>query len=108
MLGRYSRGTGSLNDALDRIRFDDDPVLAQLFLDEDDLFRAFDDKVTAGIEGTFSHAGKLRVGMSSQDALVTTEHDGQAANVHVGSPHDILSAGVLNRDEDRRAVGDIA
>lgn len=105
---RCSRGAGSLDDALDGIRFDDDSVLAQLLLDKDNFFRAFHDKVTAGVERTFGHARQLCLGTPSQDALVATQHDGQTTNVHVWSPHDVLAAGILNRDEDWCAVGNVA
>ena len=71
MTRRCSRGAGSLDDTLDGISFDDDSVLAQLLLDKDDLFRAFHDKVTAGIERTFGHACELCLGTPGQYALVT-------------------------------------
>lgn len=103
-----SRCAGSLDDALDVISFDDDPILAQLFLDENDLFRAFDDKITTGIERTFGHASELCLGTPGQDALVTTKHDGQTTNVDVWSPHDVLAAGILNRDEDGCTIGYVA
>lgn len=93
-----------MDDALDGICLDDNSVLAQLFLDEDNLFCAFDDEITTWIQWTFGHACKLRLGTPRQDALVTTQHDGQTTDVHVLSPHDILSAGILNRDEDGGAV----
>lgn len=108
MTRRCLRGARRLDDALGRIRFDDDTVLAELLLDEDNLFRAFDNKVAAGVERTFRHAGELCLGTPGEDALVAAQHDGQTTDVHVGSPHDVLPASVLNRDEDRRAVGDVA
>jgi hypothetical protein len=44
-----------MNNALDGIRLDNDAILAQLLLDKDNLFRAFDDKVPTRVERTFAH-----------------------------------------------------
>ena len=90
------------------IRFDDNSVLAQLLLDENDLFRAFDDKVTTGVQRTLGHTGKLCLRTPGQDALVTTQHDGQTTDVDIWPPHDVLATGILDRDEDRRTVGYVA
>lgn len=104
MIRLCSRSAGRLDNTLDVIRFNDNPVLAQLLLDEDDLFRTLDDKVTTRIEGALGHTGELCLGTPGQDAFVTSQHDGQTTNVHVWSPHDVLSAGILNRDENRCTI----
>lgn len=102
------RSAGGLYGALERVGLDDDPVLAELLLDEDDLFGALDDKVAAGIEGTLVHASELGVGLAGEDALAAAKHDGETADVDVWTTDDGLGAGVLDGDEDGGAVGDVA
>lgn len=72
---KNARGDGSLNETLFRFRLDDDSILRQLLLDEDDLFRALDDKVPARVERALVHRRELGLVLPRQDTLVTPEHD---------------------------------
>jgi hypothetical protein len=55
------RGTGSLDHALNGIGLHDDAILAQLLLNKDDLFRAFDDEIPTRVERAFAHMRQLSV-----------------------------------------------
>lgn len=91
-------------DLLDGVDFDDDTVLAELFLNENDLFGPFDDEITTGVKGTLCHPGQLGLVSTGEDALVAAQHDRDTADVDIWSLDDLLSAGVLDGDVDRCAV----
>lgn len=77
------RSTRSLNHALNGIGLNDDAILAQLLLNEDDLFRAFDDEVPTRVERAFAHMSQLSFGVTCKDTLVAPKHDRKATYVHV-------------------------
>ena len=96
-----------MNDTLDRVGLHNDTVLAELLLDEDDLLGALDDEIAAGIEGAFDHAREFCIGAPSEDTLIATEHDGEAANGGIAL-YNVLAACVVDGGEDGSAVSDVA
>jgi hypothetical protein len=104
----HVRSTRRLHDALDGVRLDDDAVLAELLLHEDDLLRALDDEVPAGVERALVHARERGLRAAREHALVAPEHERQPADVDVLALDDLLAARVLDRDEDRRGVRRVA
>jgi hypothetical protein len=72
-----------LNHTLYGISLHDDAILAQLLLNKDDLFRAFDDEIPTRIEWAFAHMSELSLGPTCKDTLVAPEHDGKTAYVHI-------------------------
>lgn len=102
-----SRGTRRLNDAFDRIRFDNNPIFAQLFLYEYHFLCPLDYKVPSWIQRALSHPSQLGFAASREHTLAAAQHDRQPPDVHI-SLHDRSPSGVLNRDDDRRAVSDVS
>lgn len=95
-------------DTLYRVSFDDYTILAQLLLNQNNLLRAFDHKITTRIKRTLRHSSELRFIPASEDTFVAPQHNRQSSNVDVGSAHDVFSSSVLNSDENGSAVSDIA
>lgn len=72
-----------MNHTLDRVGLNNDTVLAQLFLNKDDLFRAFDDEIPTRVKRAFAHLSQLGFGATCEHAFVAPEHDGKSSNVHI-------------------------
>jgi hypothetical protein len=72
-----------LDNTLDRIGLHNDTILAQLLLNKDNLFRAFNDKIPTRVERAFAHMSQLSLGTTCEDTLVAPEHDGKTTYVHV-------------------------
>lgn len=97
-----------MNEALLRVRFDDDSILRELLLDENDLLRSLDDKVASGVERAFGHLRELGIALPRKNALVAPEHDRQSSNLDPLADNFLLPARVLDVDVNRRRVAEIA
>lgn len=53
--GRDVRSTRGLNDLFSGVYLHNYPILAKLFLNENNLFRTLDDEVATGIQRAFGH-----------------------------------------------------
>lgn len=73
------------------IHFNDDPILAELFLNKNDLFRASDYKVASWVERTLCHLGLLCLSLSSQIALVASQHNGDLADFQAFADYEFLA-----------------
>ena len=73
---------------------------------EDDLFRSLYHKVSTGIERTFDHPRELSLGLSCQNTLATSQHDGEPTNINI-SLDDGFASSILDSDYYRGGVGDI-
>lgn len=104
----YSRGDRCHRRALARVRFNDDPVLAHLLLDQDDLFCALDHKVTSWIERTLSQLGHSVEILSRQNTSIASKHDGDPANPYSFAPDDFPVAHVLDIHCDGCGVGGVS
>ena len=98
------RSTRCLDHALHRVGLNNDTVLAQLFLNKDDLFRAFDDEIPTRVERAFAHLSQLGFGATCKYAFVAPEHDGKTPYVHIRPSDDILPSRILNGDENGSTV----
>ena len=81
-------------------------VLRELLLHEEDLLRASDDEVAAGVVETLLHARQLGGGLVAQDALGGVEHDGELTDAQSALHHDFVAESVFDVDEDGRRVGE--
>ena len=100
MTRAHARGTRRLDDTLDRVRLDNDAVLAKLLLDEDDLLRALDHEIPAGIERTLVLYREFPLILICQPALIAPQHDRDAPDADARSLHNLLAARILYRDKD--------
>ena len=73
------------------IHFDDNSILAELFLNQNDLFRASDNKVSSWVKRAFCHLGLLCLSLSSQIALVTPQHNGDLADFQTFADYELLA-----------------
>ena len=97
-----------MNDFFLRIRFDNDTILAELLLDQDDLFCAVDDKVTAWIEWAFVEQVHFVGFLVRQDTFGTPQHDRHATDGYTALCDFILSTLVCEIYKNRGGVGHIA
>lgn len=99
---------GGLDDLLLWICLDDDTVLAQLFLDQNNLLCPIDDEVAAGIQGTLVQNSHLCRRLIGQYTLGTAKHDRHATNSHTTSENPLSPSQVLKIDKNRRSVSCIS
>ena len=89
------------------VQLDDNPILAQLFLNKNHLLRPFDHKVASRIQRAFSHPRQLCRRFVGQNALAATQHDWEAPDIDIALDN-VPAASVVYGDDDWSAVRDIA
>src|SRR5689334_6769343 len=90
------------------IGFDNDTVLAELFLNEDDLLRSANDEITAWIQGALVHDFHFSIIGPIKVAFVTSQHDGHAGDLDI-APDDLLSfSGVCDVNQNAGRVSRIS
>lgn len=73
------------------VELHNDPVFAQLLLNEQDLLGPIDDKVAAGVQWTFIHHIHISGCGVCEDAIGAPQHDRESPNDHP-LPHDPVFA----------------
>lgn len=97
---------GSLYNALHHL--DNNSILAQLFLNENNLFLTTNDKVTTWIDRTLVEQAHFVVGTPSQNAFATPQHDWHAANIMTAFRLEPIGRSALEVDVNRCRVGQIS
>jgi hypothetical protein len=103
-----SRGDRCRNRTFCGVCLDDDPVLAQLLLDQYNLLGALNHKIPARIEWALVHPRQLLLRLTRQHTLVAPQHARYPADRHIRPLDEVFAARVLDRNVDRGAVRSVS
>lgn len=101
-------GNRGLDDIFLWVGFDNNSVLAQLFLYKDDLFRSVDNKVTTGIKRTFIEDAHLSRRFIRQHTFRTAEHDRNSSDGDCSSDNPLPATDILKVNENGCGVCSIS
>ena len=99
-------GDRCLNDTLEF--FDDDTVLAQLFLHKNNFFGSANNEVSTRINRTLVQQAHVGLGPSVEHTFATSQHHGHSTDHDVSSHSFASRFGVDVVDVDRRSVGHVS